>query len=181
MSIASFRSALRQSAVRRRACTNPTPDRAEQDSTASSICCRAARRPAAGAREPGVPAARKRGVVRGARRARAVCAAGRQAARCSWRSATDSCCCRDLLAVYRERLMEHQQVVQAEVTTAAAARRPNTPRACSSGSRAATGRTVDADDQRGPRDHRRRGDAHRQHGLRRQRRHPARDACVTSG
>ena len=49
----------------------------------------------------------------------------------------------DLLAVYRERLMEHQQVVRAEVTTAAPLTRRSLRRSCSSSSRTITGRTVD--------------------------------------
>ena len=78
----------------------------------------------------------------------------------------------DLLEAYRERLLEHQNVVRAEVTTAdAAAGRSGATRS----SRAwpqATGRTVHAVDARRSVDHRRHRRADRQHGLRRQRDEP---------
>ena len=68
----------------------------------------------------------------------------------------------------RSRLMDHQQVVRAEVTTAVALPADRVA-ALQQGLAAATGRTGAARDARRSGDRRRRGRAHRQHGLRRQR------------
>ena len=74
----------------------------------------------------------------------------------------------DLLASYRERLLDYQNVVRAEVTTAVplAADRAQ---AIERGLAQLTGRTVTLATKVEPGDHRRRRRAHRQHGVRRQR------------
>jgi F-type H+-transporting ATPase subunit alpha len=79
----------------------------------------------------------------------------------------------DLIAVYQERLEELQQIVRAEVTTAEPLA-PRTPVRTPAAARRATGTDGQGDDQGGSRDHRRREDADRQHGVRRQHRHAAR-------
>ena len=78
----------------------------------------------------------------------------------------------DLLDVYRERLREHQQVVQAEVTTAMPLGSRRRPMRCASVCSRRPAARHD-DDQGGSGAHRRHRRPDRQHGLRRQRRHAA--------
>ena len=90
---------------------------------------------------PAVPVPRKRaagGRADGPRRLRADSVEAAGAAR---RSAIGSCCCPDLLDAYRERLLDYQQVVRAQVTTASPLA-PDRAQAIERSLARVTGRTV---------------------------------------